>query len=94
MRRQQLRSFAKLVGETNQGKVPMSKFEPNRYIDYKTMDDRLQIVRRRYVLYSHDISESKCSGIDTLTSGARVTTGLHVYLRKQNKQIEPAFNAL
>lgn len=43
---------------------------------------------------SHDISESKCSGLDTLTSGARVTTGLHVYLRKQNKQIEPAFNAL
>lgn len=33
-------------------------------------------------------------GNDTLTSGARVTTGLHVYLRKQNKQIEPAVNTL
>ncbi|KAG2180773.1 hypothetical protein INT44_003780 [Umbelopsis vinacea] len=36
-----------MVGETSHVKVPMSKFEQNRFIDYKTMDDRLQIVRRR-----------------------------------------------
>lgn len=49
VRGQKARTFAKMVGETSHVKVPMSKFEQNRFIDYKTMDDRLQIVRRRYI---------------------------------------------
>lgn len=56
------RHYAKITGTNVGDRVTMSKFEPNRHIDYKTMDQRLQIVRNRLnhpltlsekILYSH-----------------------------------------
>ena len=44
--------FATAVPRIGDTKVPMSRLEPNNFINYQRIEDNLQIVRSRFVSFS------------------------------------------